>query len=63
MDCEDLISDGMLPFIYQSRGLINEKNDSFIGYQNGIEDYIELMSERTSKSSEDELPEGLAYFE
>jgi len=52
----------MLPYIYQQRGLLNEKNDAKAQFENNIEDYIEIMSERTSKSSETEEPEDLEYY-
>lgn len=64
IDAPELLADGMLPYIYQKRGLLNEKNDAKVSYENSVSEYIELLSDRISTTQEIEIPEdSLTYYE
>ena len=64
IDAPELLADGMLPYIYQKRGLLNEKNDAKVSYENSVSEYIELLSDRISTTQEIETPEdSLTYYE
>ncbi len=64
IDAPELLAAGLLPFIYQSRGLLNEKNDAKAAYKDSVEEYIELLSDRISSTQEVELPnDTLSYYE
>ena len=56
-----LIAEGMLPYVYQQRGLLNEKNDSQLTFENKLSDLIFDMSDRTSTPQQIETP-NLSYY-
>lgn len=64
IDAPELLADGLLPYVYQSRGLLNEKNDAKASYENSVSEYVELLSDRISTTQEVELPDNeLLYYE
>lgn len=58
----NLIAEGMLPYIYQQRGLLNEKNNSEASYQEKLNTLIFNMSDRVSTPQEVETP-NLSYYD
>lgn len=64
IDAPELLADGLLPYVYQSRGLLNEKNDAKASYEESVSEYVELLSDRISTTQEVELPDNeLLYYE
>lgn len=57
-----LISEGMLPFVYQARGLLNEKNDAQASFDAKLSDLIFELSDRNSTPKEIVTP-NLSYFD
>ncbi len=57
-----LLADGQLPYIYQSRGLLNEKNDAQASFDAKLTDLIFTLSDRVSTPQEITIP-NLSYFD
>lgn len=53
---------GLLPYIYQQRWMINEKNDAIANYERQKEDLVRKMSDRDMSPLETSLPD-LSYYE
>ena len=56
-----LIAEGMKGYIYQSRGLISEKNDAVGSYENSISEMISALTDRTLNPTTGTLP-NLDYY-
>lgn len=57
-----ILADGMLPPVYQARGLLNEKNDSQASFNAKLSDLIFALTDRVSTPREIETPD-LSYFD
>ncbi len=50
------IAFGMVPYIYQARQMITEKNDSFANYERMKANMVSMLSDRTASPSDSVMP-------